>query len=119
MAATREASHAAVEAGSTLLKLSHLDEDAGLGFDEAPAARTTSVPAAHADTVTLQAPPAGDALQERRRVEELLRRTAGNVSRTARLLGWHRTQLRRFMEREGLDPRTYSQIEGDSRNEEE
>ena len=118
MAAMSEASHAAVEAGSTLLKLSHLDEEAGLAFDEPLAARTTSVPAPHADPAAPSASPAGDALEERRKVEELLRRTAGNVSRTARLLGWHRTQLRRFMEREGLDSRTYSQIEGEPRNEE-
>jgi transcriptional regulator with PAS, ATPase and Fis domain len=118
-AAVREASHAAVDADSTLLKLSHLDEDAGLGFDEPLAARQTSAPPAHADPVTLQTSPASNALEERRKVEELLRRTAGNVSRTARLLGWHRTQLRRFMEREGLDSRTYSQIDGDSRTEDE
>jgi DNA-binding NtrC family response regulator len=119
MAAIREASHAAVEAGSTLLKLSHLDAEVGLGFDEPQPARTSSAPAARADPVALPASPAGNAPEERRKVEELLRRTAGNVSRTARLLGWHRTQLRRFMEREGLDSRTYSQIDGDSRNEEE
>jgi DNA-binding NtrC family response regulator len=113
MAATREASHAAMDAGSTLLKLSHLDADAGLGFDEPLEARTTSAAAAHADPVAVQAPPPGNALDERSKVEELLRRTAGNVSRTARLLGWHRTQLRRFMERERLDPRPFSQIDSD------
>jgi transcriptional regulator with PAS, ATPase and Fis domain len=119
MTAMLEASHAAIEAGSTLIKLSHLDDDAGLAFDEPLVARTTSAPPAHAEPVALEASPAGTALEERRKVEELLRRTAGNVSRTARLLGWHRTQLRRFMEREGLDPRTFSQIDGDSRNEDE
>lgn len=113
MAATREASHAASNAGGTLLKLSHLEAEAGLGFDEALAARTTPEAATHADSVTHQALPADNAPEERRKVEELLRRTAGNVSRTARLLGWHRTQLRRFMEREGLDSRTFSQVDGD------
>jgi transcriptional regulator with GAF, ATPase, and Fis domain len=119
MAAMREASHAAVEAGSAMLKLSHLDAEAGLSFEEPQGTRTTSAPASHAAPVALPASPAGNAPEERRKVEELLRRTAGNVSRTARLLGWHRTQLRRFMEREGLDPRTYSQVDGDSLKEEE
>jgi transposase-like protein len=32
---------------------------------------------------------------------------AGNVARTARALGVHRTQLRRWLDRHGVDPKTF------------
>jgi transcriptional regulator with PAS, ATPase and Fis domain len=38
---------------------------------------------------------------------EALRANAGNVARTARALGVHRTQLRRWLERDGVDPKTF------------
>jgi transcriptional regulator with PAS, ATPase and Fis domain len=112
-AAMREASHAAVNAGATLLKLSHLEADAGRGFDEPLASNTTPEATTHAVSTTREALLPHNAPSERHKVEDLLRRTAGNISRTARLLGWHRTQLRRFMEREGLDSRMFSAIDGD------
>jgi len=122
--AVREASHAAVDAGSTTLKLSHLDSEVGLGFDEplasllTPARLTPSAPPPFAAQPTASPRDAASTLDERRKVEDLLRRTAGNVSRTARLLGWHRTQLRRFLEQEGLDPRLVARIESNSAEDE-
>jgi ActR/RegA family two-component response regulator len=40
-------------------------------------------------------------------VLDALRSTAGNVAASARALGVHRTQLRRFIERRGIDPAAY------------
>jgi transcriptional regulator with GAF, ATPase, and Fis domain len=44
---------------------------------------------------------------ERARLELALRSHQGNVSSAARSLGLHRTQLRRLLERHGLDPQQY------------
>jgi transcriptional regulator with PAS, ATPase and Fis domain len=38
---------------------------------------------------------------------EALRANDGNVAQTARALGVHRTQLRRWLERDGVDPKTF------------
>jgi len=38
-----------------------------------------------------------------------LREARGNVSRAARSLGWHRTQLRRWIEKHGIDPKSFAQ----------
>jgi transcriptional regulator of acetoin/glycerol metabolism len=46
-------------------------------------------------------------------IVETLRAHAGNIARTARALGVHRTQLRRWMLRDGIDARQYAE-EGDS-----
>ncbi len=43
------------------------------------------------------------------RIEQALRTHQGNVAGTARALGLHRTQLRRLIERHGIDPQRYSQ----------
>jgi len=42
------------------------------------------------------------------RIEQALRCHQGNVAGTARALGLHRTQLRRLIERYGLDPQRYA-----------
>jgi len=45
---------------------------------------------------------------ERARIEAALRSHRGNVSGAARALGLHRTQLRRLLERYGLDPHCFA-----------
>lgn len=45
---------------------------------------------------------------ERARIESALRTHRGNVSGAARALGLHRTQLRRLLERYGLDPHCFA-----------
>lgn len=45
---------------------------------------------------------------ERARIESALRSHRGNVSGAARALGLHRTQLRRLLERYGLDPHCFA-----------
>ncbi|HET9956706.1 MAG TPA: sigma 54-interacting transcriptional regulator, partial [Polyangiaceae bacterium] len=110
LAAVRDGAHAALEEGSAHVKLSHLDPGAGLGFDlgtsnsPKPPHALASAPVRSVDATTEP----GQNPDLRAKVEDRLRRTAGNVSRTARLLGWHRTQLRRYLEREGIDPQTFS-----------
>lgn len=42
------------------------------------------------------------------RIEQALRMQQGNVAATARALGLHRTQLRRLIERHGIDPQRFS-----------
>lgn len=54
-------------------------------------------------------PPSGRVVdpQEGVRIEQALRANQGNVARTARVLGMHRTQLRRLIERHHLDPQRF------------
>jgi transcriptional regulator with PAS, ATPase and Fis domain len=40
-------------------------------------------------------------------IVDALRANAGNVARTARALGVHRTQLRRWLDRDGVDPKAF------------
>ena len=49
-----------------------------------------------------KAPPRS--LPERARVEEALAQSGGNISAAARLLGLHRTQLKRLFEKFGMTP---------------
>ena len=46
-------------------------------------------------------------------VLETLRVQAGNVSRPARALGWHRTQLRRWLEKHEVDVTTIAGVSVD------
>ncbi len=88
LAATRSAAHAALGNGSPRVTQQHLGDTAGLQFAEVSPAK------AIAETPT--APP------DRAVLEAALRSAAGNVSAAARILGMHRTQLRRWLTRYGL-----------------
>jgi transcriptional regulator of acetoin/glycerol metabolism len=48
----------------------------------------------------------------RARLIKVLERCKGNITAAARELGVHRTQLRRWMERHGLDAKVYGPGEG-------
>jgi transcriptional regulator with AAA-type ATPase domain len=75
--------------GKKVVELSHLGAEAGMGFGAADDPSSTGgSPSAES------APP-----PSKERIEEELRRQGGNVSATARALGVHRTQLRRWMAR--------------------
>lgn len=54
-------------------------------------------------------PPVGRSVDpaEFARIDQALRSHQGNVAGTARALGLHRTQLRRLIERHGIDPQRY------------
>jgi DNA-binding NtrC family response regulator len=47
---------------------------------------------------------------QRAAIEDVLRRTGGNVSRAAQALGLNRTTLRRLLERYQIDPRSIAGI---------
>lgn len=100
-AEARSAAQAAIAEGAARVEARHLGEMAGLAFSS-PEQRPDG--AAHASGT---APPAAPTPPTRAKIAGLLKRLQGNVSATARELGVHRTQLRRWMERHGLDARSF------------
>jgi DNA-binding NtrC family response regulator len=97
--------HAAAEEAlaskSHKVEASHLSARAGSAFT--PEAGPEPRPD------TLRPPPVSPAAspedEAKARLEAVLRQTRGNVSEAARVLGMHRTQLRRLLERHGIDAR--------------
>jgi transcriptional regulator with PAS, ATPase and Fis domain len=86
----RASVHMALAEGSKWLEESHLAPQAGMGFtDEA------------------QPGPAREAL-DRDALAAVLVENKGNISAAARALGVHRTQLRRWLTRHGLDAAQYT-----------
>ncbi|WP_437304440.1 sigma 54-interacting transcriptional regulator [Sorangium sp. So ce388] len=98
-AEVRSAAQAAVAEGAARVEAKHLGATAGLAFT-APVAPPEG--GAHAMAAGPPAPPT------RARLAGVLERRQGNVSAAARELGVHRTQLRRWMERHGLDARAFA-----------
>jgi DNA-binding NtrC family response regulator len=90
IAETRAAVHAARDDGSDIVRAAHLAPGAGALFEHTIATRPTEA----------------DEARERQRVliVAALRRERGNVAAAARRLGMHRTQLRRVLQRLGIDP---------------
>jgi DNA-binding NtrC family response regulator len=84
------AAQEAMNTQSAQVKAEHLSPTAGVGFETATQAGTSSAP-----------PPSSDPL-DRPAIEVALRRARGNISSAARALGLHRTQLRRLMTRYGI-----------------
>jgi DNA-binding NtrC family response regulator len=86
----------------------HLPALAGSAFgSDAAMARTGSLAAGSPGSVAHPKHIPDDDPAWDRRVLDALRSTAGNVAASARALGVHRTQLRRFIERRGIDPAAY------------
>ena len=85
----RAAVHMALAEGSKGLEESHLAPQAGMGFTE----ESQTGP-------TREAP-------DREALESALIEHKGNISAAARALGVHRTQLRRWLSRHGLDAAQY------------
>jgi transcriptional regulator with GAF, ATPase, and Fis domain len=81
----RSAGHAALAADRAEVLPEDLADTAGIGFDDVPE------------------DDAGE--PDRARLEAALADNAGNVSAAARSLGVHRTQLRRWIQRLGIDPK--------------
>jgi DNA-binding NtrC family response regulator len=101
LAEARGAAQAAAAAKSSRVEATHLSPTAGCAF-ERPAESAPLAPAGSPPEIT---PPAGAPPPSRAHIAGLLKRVGGNVSAAARELGVHRTQLRRWMERYGLDAR--------------
>lgn len=100
LAEARSAAQAAVFAASTRVEAQHLSTSAGTAFaraDASPESRGAEPPRAQREQ-----PPT------RAQLASVLRRVEGNVSAAARELGVHRTQLRRWIDRHGLDPQAYT-----------
>lgn len=81
--------------GGGVVEARHLAATAGMAFVAEP-------PAEHPLICAPGATPS------RELIEKALKRTGGNVSGTSRLLGLHRTQLRRLLERLGIDPARFA-----------
>jgi transcriptional regulator of acetoin/glycerol metabolism len=97
MAEVRSAAQAAVAAGASRVEAKHLSPSAGEHF---------SAPGDLEPSVTRESSPGLPRLPpSRARLASVLKRCEGNISAAARELGVHRTQLRRWMERHGLDAR--------------
>lgn len=116
----RTALAAARAEASLRIEARHLSETAGQAIRPAAASQPTErerasaaagpagepgLPVASADAPE---PAAGSAVGDARRsaLEEVLRRTGGNVSRAAQALGLNRTTLRRLLTRYEIDPRS-------------
>jgi DNA-binding NtrC family response regulator len=89
----------------------HLSPTAGSVFGSAMPPARPAAPAEPAEPAEPTEPPpheprkriSRDDAEWRRRIEDALRDNAGNIAATARALGLHRTQLRRLVERYGID----------------
>jgi len=92
-AAVGAAARLALEESRPVLDARDLPEDAGRPLLARPEPDPSSTP-------TPRTPP-----PDRGAIAQALQRARGNVSATARALGVHRTQLRRFLARYELDPR--------------
>jgi DNA-binding NtrC family response regulator len=110
-AEARSAAQAALSAGSARVEARHLGELAGSAFAPGtPESRSDTPPRAEPLEPTASpsaAPSPSSPPPTRARLTGVLTRAQGNVSAAARELGVHRTQLRRWMERHGLDPRAF------------
>ncbi|WP_375743791.1 sigma 54-interacting transcriptional regulator [Corallococcus interemptor] len=97
----RAAAQQALLQGADRVEAAHLAPGAGTAFGAA-SAPVEAPPALPDRPPSARARPLDE--DERARVEQALRHHNGNVAATARALGMHRTQLRRLLERYGLDP---------------
>jgi len=97
-AEARSAAQAALAEGAPRVEARHLGETAGLAF---------AAPLSPVEGDAPEGPPAAATAPTRAKLAALLKRHQGNVSAASRDLGAHRTQLRRWMERYGLDARSF------------
>jgi DNA-binding NtrC family response regulator len=93
----REAARAASSEECDAVEARHCSAEAGVRADEAGGAEG----GAERTSPRRSEPPTTSEMLE------ALRANAGNVARTARALGVHRTQLRRWLDRDGVDPKTF------------
>jgi transcriptional regulator with PAS, ATPase and Fis domain len=94
----REAARAASSQECDAVEARHCAVSAGLRAGQASGAE---VEAPRKSRRRSEPPPTTTAMLD------ALRANAGNVARTARALGVHRTQLRRWLDRDGVDPKTF------------
>jgi transcriptional regulator of acetoin/glycerol metabolism len=91
----RQAARAALDAGRTVVEAKDLSSRAG-------------------QDITHDTAPLNVAEVSKETIEAALRREQGNVTRAARSLGMHRNQLRRWLSRNNVDPKSFGSAgEGD------
>lgn len=93
----RQSARAALDAERTMVEAADLAPTAGQALPPEPP----------------EVAPRTVACLSRLTVEEALRRERGNVTRAARALGLHRSQLRRWITREGINPSLFFVAAGD------
>jgi DNA-binding NtrC family response regulator len=101
LAEARNAARAAVLAQTQRVKAKHLDEAAGQAFAEAAPEEAGPPPDDAERSLPSGAPPPSGP-PSRAQLALVLKRVGGNVSAAARELRVHRTQLRRWMDRHGI-----------------
>src|SRR6185503_1206522 len=84
----RQAARSAIDAGRSIVEAKDLSENAGQEI----AAETSAVTTADLSRET---------------IEGALKREQGNVTRAARALGMHRNQLRRWLTRNNVNPKSF------------
>jgi transcriptional regulator with GAF, ATPase, and Fis domain len=95
LAEVRAAAHQALGRESSRLEPSHLSAHAGQPIERS---EESTPPCA----VLLHPPISRKEQPDRNQIEEALRRSEGNISASARLLGLHRTQLKRLLAKYGV-----------------
>jgi DNA-binding NtrC family response regulator len=96
---TRSATQAALAETSPRLEARHLSLLAGMGMATPPPAEPT---ARKRMPNSAELKPQDSSEPDRATIEDVLRRTNGNITATARLLNVHRTQLYRWLSRFGI-----------------
>ena len=111
-AAVGDAAHAALGDEAPVVSVDHLPLLAGVELSRSSLS-LPSMPAVRLGTAAASAAAPGPGREPgHEEVLSMLRSCNGNVSRAARGLGWHRHQLRRWLVREAIDPKTYGDSEG-------
>lgn len=95
----RAAAQTAIGRGEQRLLPQHLHQRAGQPLESAASSAVACAMMWHPP---IAGKPAAKELPNRVRVEAALQQTGGNISATARLLGLHRTQLKRLFEKLGM-----------------
>lgn len=96
----RAAAQSAAGREAVRLEPLHLSPRAGLPLEKAAPAQVACAMLWHPPVPAAKPPPRE--LPDRARIEDALRQSGGNISAAARLLGLHRTQLKRLFEKLGM-----------------
>lgn len=93
LAEVRDAAFEAQALGKTVVRVNHLADDAGLEHNHVDSSAQLSSRPSHL-------PPRDD-------IEKALKESSGKVATAARALGVHRNQLRRWLEKNEVDPKQF------------
>ena len=114
----RSAGRAALRAGRVVVETIDLSPSAGLDIpadSRPPTPRPRDSTPDARDRVSSKPPPPVPSEATSDAVEAALRKERGNVTRAARLLGVHRTQIRRWIESLGIDPKVFKGPDGEDK----